>query len=255
MRLTILRKTITQLAQRPWFAAFALLILAAALVIAFVNIFNYRNEGQFQTLLWITRLALVAAVVLIWILLNLPQPRVLSTKFAIIINEFGEEPAPGYAEKGVLKPARRRSVLSTFEDVRLRLPGGSPADGSATTALATVTQTRAVATRMASPSADAGGNAEAVRSAARDAIAATKGFDINTLSGRVLTDRAIEALNELPTGGREISTFSAPRDHRHTLAAFYARCGRQSDTEREADRCDVISPAPYATPAKTRCAT
>jgi tetratricopeptide (TPR) repeat protein len=105
-----------QLTKRKGFALVATSVMVLALVIAFSDIFNWisfpRNPAFF-----LFRTFIAAIVLMVWLVLNLPPPKLPTGKFIIALAEFSQEREPNGGYNGVLRPEPiRRLPLRRFSE-------------------------------------------------------------------------------------------------------------------------------------------
>ncbi|MEI7553783.1 tetratricopeptide repeat protein [Candidatus Chlorohelix sp.] len=105
-----------QLTKRKGFALVATLVMALALTIAFSDIFNWVNFPR-NPAFFLFRTFIAAVVLMVWLVLNLPPPKLPIGKFIIALAEFSQETEPDGGYIGILRPERiRRLPFGRFSE-------------------------------------------------------------------------------------------------------------------------------------------
>lgn len=111
-------KRLIRYVNRPAFGAAAGIFIVLALVFAFLNIFGWL-PAHFELESTLIRIFLGIAVVTVWVLLNIPPPRL--NGFVIALAELVEEREPDGALYGIFRKSRRsimhgRDVIPDFDE-------------------------------------------------------------------------------------------------------------------------------------------
>lgn len=97
----------------------ASLLVIIALLVAFSNIFHWTDHlpGQLGLAIGVLRWVLAATLIFVWIVLNIPPPKLPIGNFIIALAQFGEEEEIEGAAEGLIRAQRRYSLRrEDFED-------------------------------------------------------------------------------------------------------------------------------------------